>query len=421
MITDVSKATVLVVDHGCSVELALRLAEDYAKVYYCPGTSSAYPTMAEERVGEGFKEIEVIASPFKVLDKIDLAVFPDVNDGPLQVHFAEKLQIPVWGSRLAEQLEIDRVFMKELMAKLKLPLGEWDEVEGITALREYIRKHPDIYVKMSRYRGDWETTHYDTYDTAKNDLDKFEHRMGLFAEVAKFECENPLKDKIEFGRDNFTVSGKWPKRALIGIERKDMGYAGVVKDDDDLPEYVHRFDTAMEPVFKRLHYNGDVSTEIRVGRDKIPFMIDLCARRPNPPGYLMMEHTKNISKVILMGSQGVLIEPEFASKYGVEVIIYADAASEGDPVTVEFPEDIRQFCKFRNLIKIKGRYQIQPGRLHYPQVGSVLGLGDTLKEAQEMAEEVADEVKGSVKINLNALEEAQKEIEKAKEMGLNIF
>ena len=421
MLTDVSKVTMLVVDHGSFVSLAQRLGEDCAKVYYCPFSTGSYPTMHDELIGYGLDGIEVVNNPWEVLEKIDVAVFPDVYCGPMQVHFAEKLQIPVWGSRMGERLEIDRVYCKELMAKLGLPVGPYDVIKGVTALREYIKDNPDVHVKMSRYRGDWETKYFDSYFLAKNELDKLEQRLGVLSEITVFVCEKSLEGKIEFGRDNYSVDGKYPKKALLGIEVKDLGYAGMVKDDDDLPEYVHRFDTAIEPTLKRLKFRGNESTEIRMGRDKVPFMIDFCARLANPPSSLYMEQYKNMPEIILAGAQGELKEPDVAAKWGVEAIIYSDTAMEDDPVSVEFPKNLAQFIKFRNLVKVNGHYQVIPTRFHWPQIGSVIGMGNTLKAAEEMAEEIAGEVRGKVKIHTESFGNAQEEIDKAKELGLDIF
>ena len=381
MLTDISKTTILVMDFGSFVSIAQRLAEDCAKLYYCSFSAGSYPTMHDELIGTGLDGLEVIPDPWSVLDKIDIAVFPDVYMGPMQVHFADKLQIPVWGSRMGERLEIDRVYCKELMKKLGLSVGEYEVVKGITALRKYLQEHPDTHVKMSRYRGDWETKHFDSYFLAKNDLDRFEQRLGVLAEIAEFVCEKPLNNKIEFGRDNYSVMGKYPKKALLGLEIKDCGYAGIVKDDDDLPEYALRFDTAIEPTFKKDKYSGFESTEIRIGRDKDPYMNDLCARTANPPHSLYIELYKNISEIILAGAQGELKEPEIAAKWGVEAVIYADAAFEGEPVSVEFPKNLSQFIRFRNLVCVDGKYQVMPTRFKWPMVGSVVGMGKTLKEA----------------------------------------
>ncbi len=274
--SDVSDKTVMVVDNGLFCEMAVRLARDFGKVYYfCPWVD-AFPRMNKAMIGHGLEGIEVVDDIFGPhFDDISVFAFPDVYFGELQVWLESEGRL-VWGARMGEEMELERDSMKELMKDIGLPVGPWSKVKGMDALREYLKANPKQYVKVNKWRGLMETFYAKDYKSVEPKLDEVEYNLGEFKKIIDFIVEKDLTDKVEIGVDGYTVDGKFPSKLLAGIEVKDRGYIGVFKDYSDLPKEMTDFDKAISPTLKNYGYRGFYSTEIRVGKDHVPYMIDMC-------------------------------------------------------------------------------------------------------------------------------------------------
>src|SRR4029077_14457061 len=99
--------TCLVWDNGLFIEMAVTLAKDFGRVIYFAPWVSGYPRSNALRIGEGLPGVARVSSPWPYFDEVDLWVFPDVYDGPVQ-EFLVKQGKRVWGTRMGEELELDR-------------------------------------------------------------------------------------------------------------------------------------------------------------------------------------------------------------------------------------------------------------------------------------------------------------------------
>lgn len=417
-----SDKTVMVVDNGLFCEIAIRLAQDFAKVYYCcPSWVDAFPKMNKAMIGHGFDEIEVVEDVQGAhFDDIDLFVFPDVYFGQLQVSLEAEGHL-VWGARMGEELELSRDSTKRLMAELGLPVGPWKKVRGMDKLREFLKENKNQYVKVNKWRGILETFLSKDYRSVEPKLDEVEYGLGAFKDMIDFIVEEELTDKVELGVDAFTIDGQFPKKLLSGIEVKDAGYVGIFKDYADLPKELTLFDQLFSNTLKDYGYRGFYSTEVRIGKDHKPYMIDFCARAGSPPNEVYQEFYKNISEIIWDGANGKVTDPIPEAKYAAELLIHSTWADKNwQPV--DFPKDMRRFVKLRNATKIKGRHFVIPQAVGLPEIGSTIGWGKTLKEAMQMAMDVAKEVEGYyIRIPNEAFDEAEEEIAKLDEFGIKMF
>ena len=319
--SDLSDKTVMVVTNPLFVELAVRLARDFRKVYLYVPVSGSFPTMAKGMVGHGMEGVERVDSLFGPhFEQVDLFVFPDLYNGPLQV-FLESIGKRVWGARHGEELEIYRETCKELMEGHGLPVQPWKIIKGVTALREHLKANDKQHVKIDRWRGEFETFFAETYDLIAPKIDKIAHGMGGLQEEAEFIVEDDLPDCVEIGLDCYCIDGEFPEKTLVGIECKDCGYIAEFVDWQKIPEEIRRWNETMAPELARCGYRGFLSTEVRIGEDKLPYMIDCCARAGSPPNELYQEFYLNISEIIWEGADGKMVTPEPAGKFGVEVIM----------------------------------------------------------------------------------------------------
>jgi hypothetical protein len=89
---------------------------------------------------------------------------------------------------------------------------------------------------------------------------------------------------------------------------------------------------------------------------------------------------------------------------------------------VSFPEELRDRIKLRNATCIDGVYYAIPQACGLPEVGAVIGLGDTLKEALEDAVSNAEQVTGYyLEAKIGAIDDIKQQCAKLEELGLNMF
>jgi len=425
-IKDPKDVTCLVVDNGLFIELAITLAKTYKKVYYYVPWESAFAKMNLAMIGTGMEGIEVVDSIYGPhFEEIDLFCFPDIYMGWEQEHL-EKMGKVVWGSRTGECLELKREGMKEIIKALDMPVGKFTHIKGISNLRAYLKEHEDVYVKIDKFRGTFETFHSANYKEVEPKLDEVEFNLGAFKKLIEFTVEDALPDRVEVGTDCWAITDKdgqcqYPEHLISGIEIKDVGFASIFKRYDELPEVVTRFNEKMRPVFAAYNWRGFVSTEVRIGKDMDPYMIDLCARAPSPPNELYQMQYANLADCIWAGANGIVIEPEATAKFGAEIMLHSSWADKAwQPIS--FPEDIRDYVKLRNATKIDGIYYAIPQACGLPECGAVIGLGDTLEEALDHAVENAEQVTGYyLEAKMGAIDDIKKQCEKLDELGLNMF
>jgi hypothetical protein len=231
-----------------------------------------------------------------------------------------------------------------------------------------------------------------------------------------------LDNRIEFGTDAWTVDGQYPTKLISGIEVKDCGFASCFGDYDKIPEPLRRFNDRMVPVFKEYGYRGFFSSEIRIGKDQVPYMIDFCARAPSPPNELYQEQYENLAECMWAGANGVIIDPIPVAKYGAEIMLHSSWADKNWQA-LRFPDHLRDFVKLRNLYYSPKRgYGVIPQSQGLPEIGAVVGLGNTLEEAFDHALANAEEVGGYyLEGKTGAIEQVKEQIEKMKALNLSTF
>jgi hypothetical protein len=287
-------------------------------------------------------------------------------------------------------------------------------------LRKYIKSNPDIYVKISTFRGDIETFHAVNYDYIALELDNLEHELGAWKNEQMFMCEESM-DATEFGFDGWCVDGKFPSKTFFGCEVKDLGFVARMVDYKDIPDPVLKFNEAIAPYMKKWGYRNNFSTETRINKKGIGYTTDITARSPSPPGELMQLMFDNYSDIIWEGAGGNCIDPIAKDEYGVQIIIQCDWAKK-NTLNVQFPEKYKDNIKLKSYMKLDDKYYVIPHEVGLAEIGCIVATGSTLEKACKKAEEIAETVRASyIDIPFDALEKAQGEIDKLKKLGYDIF
>lgn len=418
---NLKEKTVLVVANPLFVSIAERLARDFGKCYLWVPFSGSFPTLNAGMVGTGLLGVEKVDSIFgDHFDEVDLFVFCDLYHAHEQVYL-EELGKRVFGARHGEDLEIYREATKKKMEEMGLPVQPWKVVTGISALREHLKSHNDQHIKIDRWRGLTETFFSPTYEIVEPKLDELEHLLGGFKESMEFIVEEDLPDRVEVGIDAYCVDGEHPNSILCGIEVKDLGYVSEFVKWDSIPEPIRRFNEVMAPIFERFGYRGFMSTEVRIGNDRVPYMIDLCARAGSPPSELYQEFYENFSHIVWAGANGRIIEPKPAGKFGVQVVLKSNWAS-GHWQPVVFPEKYERNIKLFNCVVIEGKRFVVPLDEEMSEIGAVVGWGDTLEAAVEMVREAGESVEAyGLKFSIGPADAAQEQMAELDRLGVSPF
>ena len=407
--------SVLVVDRGLFVSFAEALVGKFGKVGYFSYWESSFGDGRELVIGMGLEGIERVKYFEKDYRNYDLLVFPDVYDGWMVKDLRDH-GFRVWGSGLGAELETLRWKTKQRFKDLGLPVNESHRVRGVNELTSFLKENEregGWYIKVSILRGLGETWHALNYAQAKGFIDDFESKNGAIAHIIHFIVEAPIPDADEVGYDGYCVDGQFPEQSMCGWEVKDKAYLGMVSPYDSLPEPVRKVNDALSSVFQELQYRNFLSTELR---DE--FCIDASCRHASPAGEVLASNMTNLDEVIWEGAEGRLVNPEFESKYGAQIILSSEWAREHWQV-VEFPEEIRKWVKLYNHCRIDDGtglhdYVVPQFIPHFDQmkeIGSVVALADDPQEAVDLCKERAEQVSGfKVTCEADALDEALEEL-----------
>ena len=404
----------LVIDHGLFTAFAVRLAEEHDVRYFVPYSDRSFPIPGPAFLGEGLKGVERVGNWEENLD-VDFVVIPDVGFMYLAEHI-RSMGIPVWAAGLGEKLEVQRWRAKETMRELGLPVGKCALVTGMPALREYLEQNDDVYVKISAFRGVAETFHSPSWAHSEQRVNELWDALGGICNVFPFVIEHKVESVVEAGYDGYCIDGKFPSTCLTGVEVKDCGYVGAVRDYAKLSEPVKVVNELLTPFLKEAGYKQFFSTEIRVTEEGTPYLIDLTTRCPAPPSALVWEMVDNVGEIVEAGANGVLVDPVWRAKYGALAIIKSSFAEERW-LPVSCDPEVERWIKWRNACKVEDMTYIVPTTgVRMCEVGDCIGMGDTMEEAIKNCQEHAKGVKGlDIKVNTDALPAALKEIENAEE------
>lgn len=425
MSDDLSSRSVLISDDGQFVELAIRLAREFGKVYYWnPSLVEGFPTVAKNAIGKGLEGVEWVRELWPVKDKVDLFVFPDCQNAGLQIELTSQGK-RVIGSRNGDKLEHNRIAFKKVQKRIGLEVPKHVVVTGLTELRVHLKTVEDRWIKFDRYRGTFETEHHVNYELSQNWLNKLACQIGPLSEIIKFLVEEPIRGKVEIGYDGFYF-GQFPSKTLFGIERKSKSYIGAVKPYEELDERLLEVNEALSDELKTSGYRNFFSTEIRIAdgdenfKDGTPVLIEPTCRIPSPPFEAELEIYGNLGAMLWHGSQGEAIEPEMTAEFAVICRISHDDPPEGWR-TLQVPDEAREWVKLYDFCEVDDNYHIAPKEPHAQRIGAVVGIGSTIENAVKKCHGVLELMDDQpISSEYDSLADALKALKAAEEQGIEI-
>ena len=407
----VSDITALVFDHGLFLPLALKLAKTYKRVLYHTPWEKGFPLLNDCIIGDGFDEIERCDDIWSVKNEVDLWIFSDIQHSGLQLEL-ESQGAAVWGSRRGDSLEINREKFHRVLAEIGLPVPTFETIQGLEALREHLADKQDKYIKVSKYRGSFESYHWRNMDLDAGMLDVWSVRFGPAQNLVRFMVCDAIEASLEVGGDTLGVDGAWPTLMLHGDEQKDKGYLATVTKRTEMPEQIRAVLDAFSTVLKEERYRNFWSMELR--DDKF---IDPCCRGGLPSVGAQMEIWKNLPEIIWAGAHGELVEPEPSDQVVAECALTMKTEKQAWGKT-RIPEELEDFCKFGNCCKLDGAICFPPDDSIGEEIGWLVVTGPTIEAVSELMHEKAALLPEGVNANTDSLYDLVISIQSGEKEGI---
>ena len=411
----ISDSVVCVVDHGLFPHIAQCISAKAKHVFYAGPCEEVMEKIKDAAIGDGFENMTRVKSLWDVKKYCDAWVFPDIGFGGEQKELVSQ-GLPVWGHHGADELEVMKGLFIDTLKDLGMEVSPHKRVLGLDALREYLKDKTDKFVKISRYRGDWETLHFRDYALDKATLDCHEYRLGPMAEHLVFYVFDKIDSKIEDGVDSWCIDGKWPQKILHAMERKDKSLIGAIQDLADVHEDVRHVNELFGPVLDKYGYRGAFSTEVRIA--DVPYFIDPTMRFGSPPSQLQTVLIKNLPEVILSGANGECLEPEYDDPIGAQVLITTDKEKD-EWLTFPMAKELRPYVKSSFACEIDGNVNILPNPLEN-WAGWLVATGPTIEAVVETLKERKALLPEGFDCDLTSLHDLLRELEEAKQQGIEV-
>lgn len=413
---DVSEIEVTVLDKGLFLPIARRLARDVKRVNYWSPHERAFPTV-KEQIGDGFEDIVRLESEWDREDQTDLWVCPDIGLSGIQTKLLRDGRV-VWGARKGDSLEVQRgKFLKVLANDTDLPVPEYKAITGMTKLREHLKDEEDKWIKISKFRGDWETMHWRSWDEDENTLDHYAVKFGPYREKVIFYVFDPIETQNEDGYDGYNIDGEWPSVCVHGMEAKDKAYIGTIQKFEDLPKELSKVNDAFGPILGNYGYRSFFSTEVRITEDGESYFTDPTCRAGSPPSQVMSELFENYSDIVWQGANGNLIDPVPAAKFGIQGLLKLKGDRSGWS-GMELPDELDQWIKCGGCVKEGGKLWFPPDDSNSNDVGWLVAVGDTIEETIETLRTYGDALPDGASCEFSALADLLKQIKDAEAEGM---
>jgi hypothetical protein len=404
--------------------LAERLARDCKKVYLCCPRSTGFPMADRDLIGTGIPGVTKILETefFERVPEYTYTIFPFIGHAGIQLDIVRQGGL-VLGTRKGDEIEKDRKLFKQILLNQGLHIVPFNgeekimETIGFDATRSLMQGTKNKWIKFSEYRGVAETYQHLTYEESEDFLFEMAHNFGSHRHNFSALWEDHVKG-VEVGDDSLFSNGKYLSKCLWGIEKKDESYSCRVISHDKLPYVIKQIHDGMTPIMAGYGVHSPISAEYRVAKRGLAYFIDPTQRFGSPPGEIICEIWDDLPELFRAISAGEDIVPKEVKKYGASVFLYSGRLiKEVTPVTI--PEKFQQWVKLQNFCIDKDGTRKCWTQDAGDVLGSAVGLGDSLAEAQCNAMEAAESVKAEgIYFNSNTFDEADESIAEAKRLGV---
>lgn len=190
----------------------------------------------------------------------------------------------------------------------------------------------------------------------------------------------------------------------------------------ELPKQVKMVMDRLSPKFEELGYRGWFSNEIIIAEDMKGYMLDFTCRMPQPPTTLLINNITNFAECAVNVASGIVPRLECKYRYGCQFILHSDMAQNDDtPLIV--PKEYQSYVSLKNLyIDEEGTWYYARRGVKMREIGSVIGLGDTLKQAIDMARMIANSIQAEdAHIDDSSIDKGLESLKKLSNRGIRFI
>ena len=428
--TNLRDKTIIIYDRGAYSYIAQFMAHYYGKVQYHNPSVGLYEKSPLSQIGKGLIGVDWLEDFWAEIVKIvkenpkekPVIFFPYIYDGSKQ-EALRLLGFPVCGSGMSEKMELNKLYYKQQVEKY---MGAKSVIrtylaKGLDDVREYLKNRDHAVLKnLEKYRGDFETfTHDNPHETEAFLLD-VEYSLGVErAKEIAIGIEKFVDIDCETGCDGFRLDDQMAPNMTVGYEIKDKGY--VMRVFEKAPPPIKKVNDALGPVYKRLGYRGPYSNEMIITKDGRIFPIDDTTRCGSPPTPSLIElYGKYYAQGVYDLAHGVMPSGDTEWKYGAEIILSSTWHIKNQ-LWVGCPKNFDRNLKLHNGVMKRGEYYCIPDLTEdsSDEFGSVVGVGNTLKEAITKATDAIKELHvHDLSYKEGLFDECEEVIEKGRKHGI---
>jgi hypothetical protein len=389
------------------------------KVSYYSRWEDCFPSLYSMKIGEGYKGVTRIQDPFSLIGEVDCWMFPDNTFGGFQVDL-EKRGERVWGPRHGHDIEDFKEAFREYCKEINVPIVPYEIAIGMTDLRKKLEGKKNVWLKVDLIRGNFETQNVESLELCEPYLKKIEHDLGPWSETQRIIIEDDYPDSVEVAFDLWTIDGKFPTKAIFGLEKKGEFYCCHTMDYNDLPWQIQELNEKFAPLLAEYKSRTNFPVEIRINKKGEYAALDPCMREGHPVFATKMTMIKNLPDVFHYGAEGEMVEPEFVEEdsWGMELVVFSSWA-EKEPKAVYVPPEYRDSVFLRYAAEVDGIPWVLPQLMPNSTLGSIASTDKSWERCKEKILEVKDEIKGGgVDSYDDAFDKFKASWEKLKEYGV---
>lgn len=413
----INEVRLCVVDHGLFPHIAQCLSEQCDHVFYAGPPEEVMEKFKDGAICDGFENITRVKSLWGVKSKVDGYVFTDIGFAAEQRELVDQ-GFPVWGHHGADELETRKGLFLDTLEELGMEVPPHVRIVGLDSLQAHLADKEDKYIKISRYRGDWETFHWRNRVLDEMNLVCHACRLWGIRNHITFYVFDKIDSDIEDGIDTWRVGGQWPKRILHAMERKDKSLIGAIQKMSLVHEEIREVNERFGPVLDRYGYQGPFSTEVRMAEDKSYFNDPTC-RFGSPPSQLQTLLITNLPTVIWAGANGECEEPDCGDEpVGAQALI-TTVREKDEWLTFQIKPELRPFVKSAFSCEIDGEVNILPNPLEN-WAGWLVAKGKTVEDVIETMKERKKLLPDGFDCDLTSLCDLLRELKSAKDEGVVI-
>jgi hypothetical protein len=244
-------------------------------------------------------------------------------------------------------------------------------------------------------------------------------KLGPYKEDFEFICEELLPGK-EPGLDGITFDGELLYPCQAGYEEKGVGIIEITYNSaQELPAPLKMINDGFSEEFKKHKTRFFYSAEVKIDKDKVPYVIDMTIRHAFPgTSAIQTEIIENYTEVMYGLATGNKVNPVIKYKYAAGVTGDSSAAQKRW-LNVSFPKELRKWIKFRMAVKKDKEYYACPG---FPSVCTVIALGNSIEEVIGLVKERVKQVKATgLSFDVKGLDDIKDNINIGKSFGINFI